>query len=159
VTLRARVRLIHARRPAFLTSARLIAAGARPGYATLAEAPVPIVTTQAQKNVALIGAARVHGETLTSLFSAHPTLDLSHGFSRQFAGFSLASARWRPSRTVTSARRTCSGWRPRVPSYPTARGAPFVAALDEAVAVDLNANYYFDQSGSWAYGLSGESSP
>jgi N-acetyl-gamma-glutamyl-phosphate reductase/acetylglutamate kinase len=52
-----------------------------------------------------------------------------------------------------------------VPSYPTGRRAPFVAALDEgaktrgdgdSVAVDLSADYYFDESGWCAYGLPGE---
>jgi N-acetyl-gamma-glutamyl-phosphate reductase/acetylglutamate kinase len=74
---------------AFSTSARPIAAGACAGYATLAEAPVPMVTTEAWKKVALIGARGYTGQALTSLFSAHPTPDLSHGSSRQLTRFSL----------------------------------------------------------------------
>jgi N-acetyl-gamma-glutamyl-phosphate reductase/acetylglutamate kinase len=50
---------------------------------------------------------------------------------------------------------------------PNAASAPFAAALDEdprargdggSVAVDLSANYRFDDSGRWAYGLPGEKS-
>jgi hypothetical protein len=52
-------------------------------------------------------------------------------------------------------------------ALPNGAEAPFVTALDEgakargdggSVAVDLSADYCFDESGWWAYGLPGENS-
>jgi N-acetyl-gamma-glutamyl-phosphate reductase/acetylglutamate kinase len=98
--------------------------------------------------------ARVHGAALTSLFSAHPTLDLSHGSSRQLAGFSpdeytMAPATYGNLSPTNVQRMEAEGavdaW---VLVLPNGAGAPFVAALDKgakargdggSVAVDLSA--------------------
>jgi N-acetyl-gamma-glutamyl-phosphate reductase/acetylglutamate kinase len=158
----------------FSTSARRFAASASAGYATLAKAPVPpVTTTQARKKVALIGARGYTGQALTWLFSAHPTLDLTHISSRQLASFSLDQYTKAHitygNRSPTDVQRmeaegAVDAW---VLALPNGGGAPFVAALDEgakacgdggSVAVDLSADYRFDESGRWAYGLPGKKS-
>jgi hypothetical protein len=72
---------------AFAMSARRFAT--RADYATLAEAPVPLLKTHNWKKVAMIGARGYTGQALISLFSAHPTLDLTRVSLRQLAGFLL----------------------------------------------------------------------
>jgi N-acetyl-gamma-glutamyl-phosphate reductase/acetylglutamate kinase len=160
---------------AFSTSARSVAAGACAGYVTLAEAPVPIATTQVRKKIALIGARgytgrrspRVDRRSPPSTFRTGPrpfarVLDLSHGSSRQLAGFLLDEYTMAPvtygNLSPTDVQRTeaegaVDAW---VLALPNGAGAPFAAALDEgakargdggSVAVELSADYHFDESG------------
>jgi hypothetical protein len=145
------------------------ATGDSAGYATLAETPFPIVTAQARKKVALIGARGYTGRRSPRSSGAHPTRHLSHGSS--LAGFSLDESTMAHvaygNLSLTNVQRmeaegavdACAL------ALPNGAEALFVAALDAgakprgdggSIAVDLSADYRFDESGWWAYGLPGK---
>ncbi|EKM53136.1 uncharacterized protein PHACADRAFT_259321 [Phanerochaete carnosa HHB-10118-sp] len=147
-------------------------------YSTLARRPVPgssrgyaTAAASQPKKLALIGARGFTGQTLTSLLSDHPHLELTHVSSRQLAGYSLAE--------YTKADMTYSNlsvedvermekdgevdaW---VTALPNGVCKPFVDAIDRgskerkgesSVIVDLSADYRFEDG--WTYGLPGKAS-
>ncbi|KAI0644140.1 acetylglutamate kinase ARG6 [Trametes meyenii] len=143
-----------ARRPVF---------GSSRGCATAAAPP----TSTQQKRLALIGARGYTGQTLTSLLSEHPYLNLTHVSSRQLAGFSLTNYAKAPvvysDLSVTDVERMekdgeVDAW---VMALPNGVCKPFVDAIDRGAAqradgdrsviVDLSADYRFEED--WTYGL------
>jgi N-acetyl-gamma-glutamyl-phosphate reductase/acetylglutamate kinase len=88
---------------AFSTSAHPFAAGASAGYATLAEAPVPIVTTQARKKFALIGARGYTGRRSPRSSRRTPPSTFCTDPRASSRASRLTSPRWRPSCTGTLA--------------------------------------------------------
>lgn len=151
-------------------------AGARP-FSTLARRPVPgssrgyaTAAAPPKKRLALIGARGFTGQTLTSLLSNHPHLDLTHVSSRQLEGYSLdeyTKAKINYSNlSVEDVERMekdgeVDAW---VMALPNGVCKPFVDAIDrgakerkgseESVIVDLSADYRFEDG--WTYGLPGE---
>jgi N-acetyl-gamma-glutamyl-phosphate reductase/acetylglutamate kinase len=123
------------------------------------------------KRVGLIGARGYTGQALTTLFSGHPHLSLSHVSSRQLAGYSLEgyskSAVTYSNLSTEDVKKTekngeVDAW---VMALPNGVGKPFVDAIDEgaserngekSVVVDLSADYRFESG--WTYGLPGEAS-
>ncbi|KAJ7708364.1 acetylglutamate kinase ARG6 [Mycena rosella] len=145
--------------------------GARRGYASVAEPPVPATTGPVStelKRLALIGARGYTGQALTSLLSAHPYLSLTHVSSRQLAGLPLSgytkSAVTYSNLSVEEVEGMeeageVDAW---VMALPNGVGKPFVDAVDRgarkgqgkgkgSVVVDLSADYRFEEG--WTYGL------
>ncbi|TRM58531.1 hypothetical protein BD626DRAFT_410439 [Schizophyllum amplum] len=134
------------------------------GYATAAaDAPTPITEP---KRVALIGARGYTGQALTTLFSNHRYLDLTHVSSRQLAGYALDGYTKKPV-TYTNLSPTdvermerdgeVDAW---VMALPNGVCKPFVDAVDRgaaerksegSVVIDLGADYRFEDG--WTYGL------
>lgn len=142
----------------YSTFARRPVPGSSRGYATAA-APQP-------KRLALIGARGFTGQTLTSLLSNHPHLELTHVSSRQLAGYSLpeytkANVTYSNLSVEDVERMEKDGevdaW---VMALPNGVCKPFVDAVDRgakerkgesSVIVDLSADYRFEEG--WTYGL------
>ncbi|EIW75683.1 bifunctional acetylglutamate kinase/N-acetyl-gamma-glutamyl-phosphate reductase [Coniophora puteana RWD-64-598 SS2] len=145
----------------FSTLARRTQPSGARGYATAA--PEPSTET---KRVALIGARGYTGQTLTSLLSAHPHLELAAVSSRQLAG--------RPLEGYAKSAVTYSNLTPEdvermekdgevdawVMALPNGACKPFVDAVGKGAAegkgkggviVDLSADYRFEEG--WTYGL------
>lgn len=148
----------------YSTLARRPLPGSSRGYATAA-APQP-------KRLALIGARGFTGQTLTSLLSNHPHLELTHVSSRQLEGFSLKEYTKKDitysNLSVEDVERMekdgeVDAW---VMALPNGICKPFVDAVDRgakerksgegSVVVDLSADYRFEEG--WTYGLPGETS-
>jgi N-acetyl-gamma-glutamyl-phosphate reductase / acetylglutamate kinase len=148
----------------FSTLARRAIPGSSRGYATAASQ---------QKRLALIGARGYTGQTLTSLLSDHPHLELTHVSSRQLEGYSLqeytkADIKYSNLSVEDVERMERDGevdaW---VMALPNGICKPFVDAIDRgakerkgnegSVVVDLSADYRFEDG--WTYGLPGEASP
>lgn len=148
----------------YSTSARRIVPGSSRGYATAA---APSTTP---KRLALIGARGFTGQTLTTLLSKHPHLELTHVSSRQLAGYSLqgydrADIKYSDLSVENVERMEKDGevdaW---VMALPNGVCKPFVDAVDRgaqarksgeaSVVVDLSADYRFENG--WTYGLPGE---
>ena len=146
---------------AFSTLARRLPGSTR-GYATAA--------TQSPKRLALIGARGFTGQTLTSLLSEHPHIELTHVSSRQLAGYSLqeytkSDIKYSNLSVEDVERMERDGevdaW---VMALPNGICKPFVDAVDrgakerksgeQSVIVDLSADYRFEEG--WTYGLPGE---
>ncbi|KAH8827597.1 acetylglutamate kinase ARG6 [Flagelloscypha sp. PMI_526] len=146
---------------AYSTLARRLPGSTR-GYATAAPTP-----STEPKRMALIGARGFTGQTLTSLLSGHPYLNLTHVSSRQLAGYSLQGYSKRPvtysNLSVTDVERMekegeVDAW---VMALPNGVCKPFVDAIDRgtkersgsegSVIVDLSADYRFEKE--WTYGL------
>ncbi|TFY64834.1 hypothetical protein EVJ58_g2353 [Rhodofomes roseus] len=119
------------------------------------------------KRLALIGARGFTGQTLTTLLSAHPHLNLTHVSSRQLAGYSLdgytkAQIKYSDLSAEDVERMEKDGevdaW---VMALPNGVCKPFVDAVDRgskerksgepSVVVDLSADYRFEDG--WTYGL------
>lgn len=149
----------------FSTFARRAVPGSSRGYAT-AVAPQ-------SKRLALIGARGFTGQTLTSLLSQHPHIELTHVSSRQLEGYSLedykkADIKYSNLSAKDVERMEKDGvvdaW---VMALPNGVCKPFVDAVDRgakerksgetSVVVDLSADYRFEDG--WTYGLPGEASP
>lgn len=149
---------------AFSTFARRTVPGSSRGYATAA-------STQ-PKRLALIGARGFTGQTLTSLLSQHPHIELTHVSSRQLEGYSLDEYTKAPLKysnlSVEDVERMekdgeVDAW---VMALPNGVCKPFVDAIDKgasarssgekSVVVDLSADYRFEDG--WTYGLPGEAS-
>ncbi|KAI9069000.1 bifunctional acetylglutamate kinase/N-acetyl-gamma-glutamyl-phosphate reductase [Trametes sanguinea] len=144
----------------FSTMARRRVPGSSRGYATAA-------TSTEQKRLALIGARGYTGQTLTTLLSEHPYLNLTHVSSRQLAGYPLTSYTKAPvtfsDLSVQDVERMekdgeVDAW---VMALPNGICKPFVDAIDRgtaerkdgkgSVVVDLSADYRFEDG--WTYGL------
>lgn len=149
----------------FSTFARRTVLGSSRGYATAA-APQP-------KRLALIGARGFTAQTLTSLLSQHPHIELTHVSSRQLEGYSLdeykkAGMEYSNLSAEDVERMEKDGevdaW---VMALPNGICKPFVDAIDRdakerkngesSVIVDLSADYRFEDG--WTYSLPGEASP
>ena len=145
----------------FSTFARRLPGSSR-GYATAAAPP--------SKRLALIGARGFTGQTLTSLLSQHPHIDLTHVSSRQLAGFPLLEYTKKDitysNLSVEDVERMekdgeVDAW---VMALPNGVCKPFVDAIDRgtkerksgegSVVVDLSADYRFEDG--WTYGLPGK---
>ena len=154
----------------YSTLARRVPGSAR-GYATAAADSAPVSLSTEPKRVGLIGARGFTGQALTTLFSGHPYLSLSHVSSRQLAGYSLEGYSKSP---VTYSNLSAEdvkkmekdgevdAW---VMALPNGVCKPFVDAIDQganerkgekSVIVDLSADYRFESG--WTYGLPGEAS-
>lgn len=150
----------------YSTLARRAVPGSSRGYATAASS----VSTE-PKRLALIGARGFTGQTLTTLLSSHPHLNLTHVSSRQLAGYSLdgytkAQIKYSDLSAEDVERMEKDGevdaW---IMALPNGVCKPFVDAVDRgskerksepSVVVDLSADYRFEDG--WTYGLPGEKS-
>ncbi|KAI0696637.1 hypothetical protein BC835DRAFT_1519514 [Cytidiella melzeri] len=143
----------------FSTLARWTVPGSSRGYATAAASQT--------KRLALIGARGFTGQTLTSLLSQHPHIELTHVSSRQLEGYSLdeytkANLKYSNLSVEDVERMEKDGevdaW---VMALPNGVCKPFVDAIDKgasakedgarSVIVDLSADYRFEEG--WTYGL------
>jgi N-acetyl-gamma-glutamyl-phosphate reductase / acetylglutamate kinase len=146
----------------FSTTAYHAIPGSSRGYATSA-APQ-------RKRLALIGARGFTGQTLTSMLSNHPHIELTHVSSRQLEGFSLdeytkANLKYSNLSVEDVERMEKDGevdaW---VMALPNGVCKPFVDAIDKgsnarqdgekSAIVDLSADYRFEEG--WTYGLPGK---
>lgn len=129
-------------------------------------------TSTPSTRVGLIGARGFTGRELIRLINGHPALELAYVSSRELAGKPVAGYDKEPLSHVNlsaqqvgeiarSGRQNVDVW---VLALPNGVAAPFVSAIDSAVAhlptpqdapivVDLSADYRFDTSGKWVYGL------
>ncbi|KAF9499258.1 acetylglutamate kinase ARG6 [Pleurotus eryngii] len=142
-----------------------LARKAMPGYSRSYATSAPAAAEP--KRLALIGARGFTGQSLTSLLSSHPTLDLTHVSSRQLAGYPFdsytkASISYSNLSIDDVAEMEKEGevdaW---VMALPNGACKPFVDAVDRgakerkagegSVVVDLSADYRFEQG--WTYGL------
>ena len=147
----------------FSTWARRDVPGSRRGYATAAP-------STEKKRLALIGARGYTGQTLTSLLSNHPHLELTHVSSRQLAGYSLKEYTKSDVTYSNLSEKDVEGMEKEgevdawVMALPNGICKPFVDAIDrgsaqrengeKSVVVDLSADYRFEDG--WTYGLPGE---
>jgi N-acetyl-gamma-glutamyl-phosphate reductase/acetylglutamate kinase len=145
--------------------------GSTRGYATAATDASTAPLSTEPKRVGLIGARGYTGQALTTLFSGHPYLSLSHVSSRQLAGYSLEGYNKSPmtysnlsTEDVKKMEKDgeVDAW---VMALPNGVCKPFVDAIDsgasekkgeKSVIVDLSADYRFERE--WTYGLPGETS-
>lgn len=138
--------------------------GQKRGYAT--------ATSTEPKRLGLIGARGYTGQALTTLLSSHPHLQLTHVSSRQLAGLPLSSYRnpvtkdeviYENLSTEDVEKMEKEGevdaW---VLALPNGMAKTYVEALNkgaaskgakESVIVDLSADYRFEGSKGWTYGL------
>ncbi|KAJ1988626.1 hypothetical protein GGI26_003302 [Coemansia sp. RSA 1358] len=121
--------------------------------------------------VGLIGARGYTGRELIKLINGHPRLELAYVSSRELAGQPVAGYTKAPLDHVNlsaqevgsiarEGRSLVDAW---VLALPNNVAAPFVKAIDSAVGsisreeqpivVDLSADYRFDATGEWVYGL------
>jgi hypothetical protein len=144
--------------------------------APITEDPAPVPRTTPSK-VALIGARGYTGQTLTSLLSSHPYINLSHVSSRTLVGRPLEE--YTKSEVVYSnlgvkevqdmeRAGEVDAW---VLALPNGAARTFVEGLKAveaervkegkgaegkgSVVVDLSADYRFAESQGWTYGLPG----
>ncbi|KAJ1825539.1 hypothetical protein LPJ56_002615 [Coemansia sp. RSA 2599] len=150
------------RRPSALTSS--VFSGARRSYSTPAAEAAPL-------RVGLIGARGYTGRELIRLVDSHPRFELAYVSSRELEGKPVPSytkaainhvnlSAQQVGELARDGRSNVDVW---VLALPNNVAAPFVAALDSATAalpvdqqpvvVDLSADYRFDKTGQWAYGL------
>ena len=130
----------------------------------------PAAAAPQPKRLALIGARGFTGQTLTTLLSDHPHLELTHVSSRQLEGYSLTEYTKKDLKysnlSVEDVERMekdgeVDAW---VMALPNGICKPFVDAVDRgakartsgegSVVVDLSADYRFEDG--WTYGLPGE---
>ncbi|KAJ2782327.1 hypothetical protein H4R18_002356 [Coemansia javaensis] len=128
-------------------------------------------STTAPMRVGLIGARGHTGRELIALINGHPRFELAYVSSRELAGKPVPAYTKAPLDHVNlgarevgdiarAGRQAVDVW---VLALPNGVAAPFVAAIDAATAqlapdqqptvVDLSADYRFDATGAWAYGL------
>ncbi|ORZ37127.1 Aspartate/glutamate/uridylate kinase [Catenaria anguillulae PL171] len=117
--------------------------------------------------VGLVGARGFTGQELISILNRHPRLDLAKSLSRskelagtRVAAYTKGDARYANLTPGDVSRVTdVDAW---VLALPNGASDPWVAAIREAkapniaghpVMVDLSADYRFDKSGLWKYGL------
>ncbi|KAJ1851883.1 hypothetical protein LPJ73_002939, partial [Coemansia sp. RSA 2703] len=157
-------------------------AGAR-SYSTMARKPTAVFggarrsystsssSSGAPLRVGLIGARGYTGRELIRLVDTHPRFELAYVSSRELAGkpvpnytkASLDHVNLSAQQVGNLARDGRSNVDVWILALPNNVAAPFVAAIDEATAglptdqqpvvIDLSADYRFDKTGQWAYGL------
>ncbi|KAJ2742570.1 hypothetical protein GGI20_004396 [Coemansia sp. BCRC 34301] len=138
--------------------------GSRRGYTTTSASPL---------RVGLIGARGFTGRELIKLIDSHPRFELAYVSSRELAGKPVPGyTKSQLSHVNLSAqevgslaragREAVDVW---ILALPNGVAAPFVDAIDTAtsslpstpqhqpIVVDLSADYRFDATGRWAYGL------
>lgn len=127
-------------------------------------APRRTLTNTQPSRVALIGARGYTGQNLIAMINAHPHLELSHVSSRELAGQKLegyhrANIVYRnllvEDITKLEEEHAVDVW---VMALPNGVCKPFVDAIDAVPGlrsriVDLSADYRFDTTGQWRYGL------
>lgn len=134
-------------------------------YSTNPNPPLKDGTNTKPARVALIGARGYTGKALIELIDAHPYLELSNVSSRELVGqklegYSKADIEYENLQVEDIRRREEQGavdvW---VMALPNGVCKPFVDAIETAkspkksVIIDLSADYRFDDSGKWVYGL------
>ncbi|ANB13473.1 bifunctional acetylglutamate kinase/N-acetyl-gamma-glutamyl-phosphate reductase [Sugiyamaella lignohabitans] len=128
--------------------------------------PLKDGTNTKPAKVALIGARGYTGQALIDLINRHPYLEIAHVSSREnagrpLAGYTKASINYENLQVEDIKRLEESGavdvW---VMALPNGVCQPFVNAIDEArnpaknsVIIDLSADYRFDETNQWTYGL------
>lgn len=134
-------------------------------YSTNPNPPLKDGTNTKPAKVALIGARGYTGQALIDLINKHPYLELSHVSSRELAGKPLNG--YDKQRIVYESlqvedikrleeRGEVDVW---VMALPNGVCKPFVDAIDAANSaktskiIDLSADYRFDESNEWLYGL------
>lgn len=122
-------------------------------------------TNSKKSKVALIGARGYTGQNLISMINEHPYLELSHVSSRELEGQKLEG--YTKSEVIYSnlqfedikrleERNEVDVW---VMALPNGVCKPFVEAIETANGpkkskiIDLSADYRFDTTGEWTYGL------
>ncbi|KAI8812219.1 Aspartate/glutamate/uridylate kinase [Cladochytrium replicatum] len=137
----------------YSTSAAFGRVGGRRGYATSAKG---------KARVGLIGARGYTGQEFIKLLNKHEGLELAYISSRELAGKPCEAYTKGPvvysnlSPSDVGAIHDVDVW---VMALPNGVCAPFVAAVNEKPAgsrglvVDFSADYRFDGSGEWTYGL------
>lgn len=114
--------------------------------------------------VALIGARGYTGRALIDLIDSHPHLELAHISSRELEGKKLEGYSKRSIHYENLSAEDVATLEERgkvdvwIMALPNGVCKPFVAAVDsksqgKSVVVDLSADYRFDESGEWVYGL------
>lgn len=137
----------------------------RRAYSTNPNPPLKDGTNTKPAKVALIGARGYTGRALIDLIDSHPYLELSHVSSRELAGqkltgYSKADIIYDNLQVEDIKRLEERGdvdvW---VMALPNGVCKPFVDAIDNAqsakksVIIDLSADYRFDDTNEWLYGL------
>ncbi|KAJ1674611.1 hypothetical protein EV182_002923 [Spiromyces aspiralis] len=126
---------------------------------------------QRSYRIGLIGARGYTGKELINIINNHPSLELAYVSSRELNGKPVSGytkayldhVNLSPAEVGTlakSGRQDVDAW---VLALPNGVAAPFVEELDHATAslpikdqpvvVDLSADYRFDTTGTWTYGL------
>ncbi|KAJ2356133.1 hypothetical protein GGF43_002265 [Coemansia sp. RSA 2618] len=144
---------------------RNAAPAGRRGYSTASS------SSGSPLRVGLIGARGFTGRELINLIDGHPRFELAYVSSRELAGkpvpnYSKAQldhvnlSAQEVGDLAKAGRQAVDVW---IMALPNNVAAPFVAAIDSATAqlsaeqqpvvVDLSADYRFDATGRWAYGL------
>lgn len=134
-------------------------------YSTNPNPPLKDGTNNKPAKVALIGARGYTGQALIDLINKHPYLELSHVSSRELAGTPLNG--YDKKRIIYESlqvedikrleeRGDVDVW---VMALPNGVCKPFVDAISNAnsakksVIIDLSADYRFDETKEWLYGL------
>lgn len=126
--------------------------------------PIKETTNTKKSKIALIGARGYTGQNLISLIDKHPHLELSHVSSRELKGQKLEG--YNKDNIVYSnlqvediikleENKEVDMW---VMALPNGVCKPFVDAIESVESskskiIDLSADYRFDTTGSWVYGL------
>ncbi|KAJ2006544.1 hypothetical protein H4R26_001309 [Coemansia thaxteri] len=147
--------------------------GALPGSAPAGRHGYATAASSSPVRVGLIGARGYTGRELIKLIDAHPQFELAYVSSRELAGQPVPNYTKAPLNHVNlsaqevgdiarAGRSVVDVW---ILALPNGVAAPFVDAIDSATAllpatsqsqpivVDLSADYRFDITGQWAYGL------
>lgn len=134
-------------------------------YTTNPNPPLKDGTNQAPARVALVGARGYTGRALIDLIDKHPHLELTHVSSRELAGqtltgYSKAKLVYEDLRVEhirgLEERGEIDVW---IMALPNGVCAPFVEAIEYArsehtsLIVDVSADFRFDESGAWLYGI------
>lgn len=134
-------------------------------YSTNPNPPLKDANTTKPAKVALIGARGYTGQALIDLIDSHPYLELSHVSSRELAGKKLEG--YKKANIVydnlqvedikrLEERGDVDVW---VMALPNGVCKPFVDAIEGAQSaktskiIDLSADYRFDETNEWLYGL------
>jgi N-acetyl-gamma-glutamyl-phosphate reductase/acetylglutamate kinase len=134
-------------------------------YSTNPNPPLKEGTNTKPAKVALIGARGYTGQALIDLIDSHPYLELSHVSSRELAGQKLTG--YKKADIVydnlqvedikrLEERGDVDVW---VMALPNGVCKPFVEAIENAQSaktskiIDLSADYRFDETNEWLYGL------
>lgn len=136
----------------------------RRSYSTNPNPPIRQGTNNQKAKVALIGARGYTGQNLISMIDKHPFLELSHVSSRELEGQKLKG--YNKDNIVYSnlqiediknleEKKAVDVW---VMALPNGVCKPFVEAIEstgnsDSKIIDLSADYRFDTTGEWIYGL------
>ncbi|KAA8917435.1 hypothetical protein TRICI_000384 [Trichomonascus ciferrii] len=141
--------------------------GGTRSYSTNPNPPLKEATNTKPSRVALIGARGYTGQALIELINNHPYLELAHVSSRELEGqrlqgYTRSNITYENLQVEDIKRLQEEGsvdvW---VMALPNGVCKPFVDAIETAespknkksVIVDLSADYRFDTTGEWIYGL------